>query len=60
MDKLKNETCKAIKLRSGVEPYEPKVSEENKQSSEVEKNSGKEVVVEKEVEKKFEGEKKGY
>ena len=39
-------------------PYETRLSEEKKKSREVEKRSGKRVVVEKEVEKNYEGEEK--
>lgn len=47
MDNLRNETCKAIELRNRVVSFEPRVSEEKKETSEVEKKSEKEVVVEK-------------
>lgn len=51
VDLSKNETCKSIELRNRVIPLEPKVSEENKESSEVGKRKGGEVVVGEEGEK---------
>lgn len=46
MDNLRNEKCKAIELRNRVVSFEPRVSDEKKESTEVEKKSEKEVVVE--------------
>lgn len=54
---VKSETCKVIELRNKALPSKPKVSEEKKGWSGVEKKNGKEVVAEEEVEKHLEGEK---
>lgn len=54
---IKIETCKALELRNRVIPKIPKLSDEEKDKVEGKKKSGKEVVVEKEVETNSEGEK---
>lgn len=43
VDNPKNESCKAIELRNKMVHSEPRVSKEKKESSEVEKKSGKKL-----------------
>lgn len=57
-DDPKNDSCKAIELRNRLQPSNPKVSDERKESGEGEKkNWRKKIVVVKEVKKKFKWEK---